>query len=64
MISRIETAASRVCGGVPDIRDLDRQPIYRACVKQAMDDCVARLHQPMVYVLYYGKPLSQVTARK
>lgn len=63
LLQRIEVAASQVCGGQPDIRDLHQLAFYRACKKDAMDGAVASIGSPMVASLY-GLPLPQVAERK
>lgn len=52
MIRRLENAASRVCGGKPDIRNLAAQRFHAQCVDDALDDAIARLDAPLVSELY------------
>jgi UrcA family protein len=54
MLSRLQGAAMRVCGGSPDVRDLNAWNDYRACEKQAMDQAVTAVNSPMVAKLYEG----------
>jgi UrcA family protein len=63
LIDRLEAAASKVCGGMPDIRDLTRFQMYRACSKQALDNAVASVDQPVVSALY-GEPLQQTASSR
>lgn len=62
MLSRLESAASSVCGGWPDIRRLDRVAAYRACTHKAMDGAVARLGSAKVGALY-GQPVERLASR-
>jgi UrcA family protein len=63
LLGRLATAASQVCGGVPDSRELARTAMYRTCTRQAMDNAVARVGSPMVISLY-GNPYSQFASRR
>lgn len=54
LIGRLDIAASQVCGGEPDMRDLQRMAIYRTCKHQAMDHAVATVGSPTVSALYGG----------
>ena len=63
LIARISVAASQVCGGLPDGRELARTAMYHACMRRAMDDAVARVGSPMVNSLY-GSPNSQFASRR
>lgn len=56
LIARIEAAATKVCGGLPDIRDLERRNIYLKCMDATMDRAVASVNAPVVAVLT-GRPL-------
>lgn len=62
MLSRLESAASSVCGGWPDIRRLDRVAVYRACTHKAMDGAVAQLGSMKVGALY-GQRMEQLASR-
>ena len=59
LISRLEAAASKVCGGTAENADLARRAHYRTCTKQAMDVAIANVHNPMVSSLY-GERMEQV----
>ena len=63
LIGRLQQAASKVCDGQPDIRDLERLALYRACARQAMDEAVASVGEPTVSELY-GRPLPQLAAEE
>ena len=53
LINRLRAAADRVCGGQPDLRDLDQLSLYRTCVTQAMDRAVASISHPVVANAYW-----------
>lgn len=55
MLNRIKAAASRVCGGTPDNREIAQKQFYRGCVKVATDRAVAQLNAPMVTALHTGR---------
>ncbi len=59
MLDRLESAASHVCGGWPDMHILNQIVRYHACTRQAMDDAIARLDSPKVSALY-GVPAERV----
>jgi UrcA family protein len=48
MLSRLEGAATDVCGGEPDIHLLDRQAIYQRCRAEAVDRAVRTMDAPLV----------------
>lgn len=56
MLQRIKAAASRVCGGAPDLRFPVEVRRYRQCVRFAVDQAVAQLNRPMVTALHNGRP--------
>jgi UrcA family protein len=62
MLSRLETAASSVCGGWPDLHRLENLTIYRACTRKAMDGAVAQLGSSRVSALY-GQPLERLASQ-
>lgn len=51
-LDRLERAAVQVCGGRPDIRDLEANRSFKACVERSMDGAVAQLRAPRVTALY------------
>lgn len=55
-LRRIKSAASTVCGGVPDsMLDLTTYRLYKNCVLDALDEAVERLHAPLVTTLYMSE---------
>ena len=62
LIYRLEAAASKVCGGAPDIRMLKAWGNYRACVKDAVDGAVRRVNRPIVSAAY-GQPMQEEASR-
>jgi UrcA family protein len=50
-LQRIRRAATVVCGGEPDGRDLDRQAAFGACVRAAVNETVAQSHSPALAAL-------------
>jgi UrcA family protein len=66
LLTRLDHAATHVCGGRPSIADLHAWSSYEACRKAAMDRAVATVHAPLVASLY-GVPQqeqpTQIAAR-
>lgn len=62
LVERIRLAATRVCGGRPDNRDLGAWMRYHSCTHKAADDAVARVGSPLVSAVY-GSPFSQLARR-
>jgi UrcA family protein len=64
LLTRLDHAATHVCGGRPGIADLRAWASYEACRKAAMDRAVATVHAPLVASLY-GAPRqsTQIAAR-
>ena len=59
MLARIESAARRVCGQAPDLRDLGRVALYDHCRSDAVGRAVRRLGAPLVTAAA-GLPASAV----
>jgi UrcA family protein len=59
MLGRLESAASSVCGGWPDLHNLANVAIYRDCTRKAMDGALAQLGSVRVNALY-GQPMERV----
>jgi UrcA family protein len=55
MLNRIQAAASRVCGGKPETRQMTDMARYRSCVSTAVRTAVSELNAAMVTQLY-GNP--------
>ena len=60
---RIEVAARQVCGGEPDIRDLDRRPAYDACRADATQRALAQLQTTRALALAHGRDVSSIAQR-
>ena len=52
MLARIHAAASFVCGGKPDTREVTDMMRYRSCVSRAIGDAVAQVNQAALTQLY------------
>lgn len=52
MLSRIKFAATRVCGGLPDIRELRERMNFKKCVRVATEDAVGQVDAPLLTALY------------
>lgn len=64
LLYRLSSASKQVCGGAPDLRDLDTRGRFTACYGHAMSGAVAQVNSPLVtqrYAELRGKP-SQETA--
>lgn len=55
LLTRLDHAATHVCGGSPRVADLHAWASYEACRKAAMDRAVASVRSPLVASLY-GAP--------
>ena len=68
MLNRINFAATRVCGGLPDIRELRLRLYFKACVRAATEDAVDEVNAPLVSALYndgvWGSRLAYGTAAR
>jgi UrcA family protein len=60
---RIAVAARQVCGGEPDIRDLDRRPAYDDCRADATQRALAQLQATRALALARGRGASPPTGR-
>jgi UrcA family protein len=52
MLQRIQFAARKVCGGLPDIREIRERQYFAACVGDAVEGALAELRAPLVSSLY------------
>jgi UrcA family protein len=57
-LARVRRAASAVCGGEPDMRDLAAHSAWQGCVHAAVNATVAHSRSPMLAALN-GTPLSE-----
>lgn len=60
---RIARAAADVCGGEPDIRDLDRQAPFKACRDGAINRAVGQLRVAGVFAPAHGEGISPLARR-
>ena len=51
LFQRINSAAARVCGGEPDLRELQQRAAYDQCRKTAVGEAVAKIDSPIVTAL-------------
>ncbi len=58
LLYRLNRAAAKVCGTVPDNRDLARRALYDSCKRAAMNAAVARVGHPQLRKIY-GQPLTK-----
>jgi UrcA family protein len=61
LLDRIEWAAEGVCGGKPDMLNLDLRALYNRCYARAVNTAVSQVNQPLLAELY-GKPLLNADA--
>jgi UrcA family protein len=54
MLTRIKQAATRVCGGHPDSRDLRSRAAFKLCVRAAVNEALRQLNAPLVTALHTG----------
>lgn len=52
LIHRLETSASRACGGLPAAENYAAWTAYQACTKAAMQNAVTNVNHPVVNRLY------------
>ncbi|MEQ1865442.1 MAG: UrcA family protein [Micropepsaceae bacterium] len=52
MMQRITFAATRMCGGTPDIREIRERVMFKSCVHEAKNDAVHQLNTPLVTELF------------
>jgi UrcA family protein len=59
-LQRIRKAAREICGEEPDIRDLARQPLVKACMRDTVNAAVASADSPALTTLA-GTPMRVTT---
>ena len=52
MMQRITFAATRMCGGTPDIREIRERVVFKSCVYEAKNEAVHQLNTPLVTELF------------
>lgn len=63
LLKRIETAANTVCGGAPDIRQLDQLASFDACRRSAVARAVVAVDSPMLTAMVHGGSPGSFAAR-
>ena len=63
MLKRIEAAATTVCGGAPDIRQLDRLASFEACRRSAVAKSVIAAGSPTLTAMARGGSPASFAAR-
>ena len=63
LLYRLAGAATVVCNGLPDLRNLEQMMAYRACKRDAMDRAVVLIGAPEVTLLYGGIPGTKIARR-
>ena len=63
LLKRIEAAANTVCGGEPDIRQLDQLASFEACRRSAIARAVAAADSPMLTGMAHGGSRASFAAR-
>ena len=58
LLGRIGAASAHVCGPAPAATDLSRTTVYHGCVKQAQDNAVMKINQPLVTQMYGAVPVA------
>lgn len=51
MMQRITFAATRICGGTPDMREIKVYGMFKTCVREAKEEAVHELNMPLVTAL-------------
>ena len=63
LLRRIEAAANTVCGGAPDIRELDQLATFEACRRSAAARAVTAIDSPMLSAMAHGGSPGSFAAR-
>jgi UrcA family protein len=63
LLKRIEAAASTVCGGSPDIRQLDQWTSFEACRRSAVARAVVTVDSPMLTAMAHRRSPASFAAR-
>jgi UrcA family protein len=63
LLERIEAAAKTVCGGAPDIRELDRWASFEACRRSAVARAVVAVDSPVLTAMAHGGYPASFAAR-
>jgi UrcA family protein len=63
LLKRIQAAANTVCGGAPDIRQLNQLASFEACRRSAVARAVAAVDSPMLTAMAHGGSPAGLAAR-
>lgn len=63
LLKRIEAAANTVCGGAPDIRQLNQMASFEACRRSAVANAVVGVGSPMLTAVAHGDSPASFAAR-
>ena len=63
LLTRLDHAATYVCGGRPGSADLPARAAYAACRKREMDRAVAAIHAPLVASIYRANDPARIVVR-
>ena len=63
LLKRIEAAANTVCGGAPDIRQLNQVASFEACRRSAVARAVVAVDSPMLTAMAHGGYPASFAAR-
>lgn len=63
LLKRIEAAANTVCGGAPDIRQLDQLAGFEACRRSAIGRAVVAVDSPLLTAVAHGGNPASLAAR-
>ncbi|HEY2356895.1 MAG TPA: UrcA family protein [Phenylobacterium sp.] len=64
LLGRIRQAAHTVCGPEPSHLSIDEYQRYEACVVEAVDATVQRVHSPLVTAIYDSTPKPRLYAER
>jgi UrcA family protein len=63
LLKRIEAAANTVCGGAPDIRQLNQLASFETCRRSAVARAVVAFDSPMLTAMAHGGYPASLAAR-
>ena len=52
LMFRIRSAATKVCGGLPDIRELRERRFFKACFRETVAEAVGDIKSPLLAAVY------------
>ena len=63
LLRRIEAAATTVCGGAPDLRQLNQVARFEACRRSAVARALVAVDSPMLTAMAQGSYPASIAAR-